>query len=437
VTPENPAAVESPASLARRRPDSRGALALEIYNQPLLIEQSRLDVMVSMLQPAREGVTPESFFFFFEDPEPQDFITRDGIAWITVHRPYLRQRTYARIRKQIEQALAAQNVRGILLDVDTPGGVVSGLFDLSDFIFESRGTKPIWAIANDDAFSAGYAIASAADHVAVTRTGGIGSIGVIAVHVEYSKMDERIGMKATPIYSGERKVDFIDTEPLNDTARLLLQAEVDRLREIFVETVARNRGASEDAIRETEAGAFFGPLGVPLLADAVDNIDAVFLDFRTSIETGGAGASRSASKESNMAKEKTGTTEKPAVDAEAAAAAEVESKTEKPAAAGADVVSIDAARADGRKAGGDEQRAAAAERTSAIRMACDLAGCPERFGEFLDSDLAPDAVGKKLLEDKRAAGGGVEVRGQHAAAGGDIEEPKIDTAGIYASRNRI
>ncbi len=138
-----------------------------------------------------------------------------------------------------------------------------------------------------------------------------------------------------------------------------------------------------------------------------------------------------------MAKEKTGTTDKPAVGAEAAAAAEAEPKTEKPAAAGADVVSIDAARADGRKSGGDEARAAGAERTSAIRMACDLAGCPERFGEFLDTDLAPDAVGKQLLEEKRTSGGGVEVRGQHAADGGDVDEPKIDTAGIYASRRSI
>ena len=387
-----------------------------------------------MLRPDHAAGVGDAFWFMFEDPEPQDFDVRDGIAWIKVHRSFLRPRTYGRIRKQVDQAVAAQNVRGILLDIDSPGGEVAGLFDLADYIFEARAAKPIWAIANDDAFSAAYAIASGADRIAVTRTGGIGGIGVIAVHVEYSKMDERVGVKWTPVYSGERKADYIDSEPLNDTARTLLQTEVDRLRELFVETVSRNRGVSPEAIRDTEAGAFFGPGGVPLLADAVENIDAVFEGFRTAIETDGASAHRSSTKEQEMAEQKPkGTkTETPAAGADAAGAASAEAAAEAPEK-GADVVDISAAREAGAKEGAEAAQKKSAERTSAIRQACDLAGCPERFGEFLDTKLSAEGVGKQILEE-RAASGGTEIAGQHGADAGGDSEPVISTSAVYENR---
>ena len=53
-------------------------------------------------------------------------------------------------------------IQGILLDVDSPGGEVGGLFDLADEIYDARAEKPCFAIADDDAFSAAYAIASRA-----------------------------------------------------------------------------------------------------------------------------------------------------------------------------------------------------------------------------------------------------------------------------------
>ena len=49
-------------------------------------------------------------------------------------------------------------IRGILLDVDSPGGEVGGLFDLADEVYAVREQKPCYAIANDEAFSAAYAI---------------------------------------------------------------------------------------------------------------------------------------------------------------------------------------------------------------------------------------------------------------------------------------
>lgn len=413
-----------PKKSDKPQPEALFKLAMRLYNQPLLIDKSRLDALLALIRTDHEFVTPEAFFFFFEEPEPEDFQTRDGIAWIQIHRSMLRPRTYLRIRKQIESAIASANVRGILLDIDSPGGEVHGLFDLADFIFQAREEKPIWAIANGDAFSAAYAIASGAERISVTRTGGIGSVGIIAVHVEFSKADEAAGVKFTPIFSGERKADLIDSEPLNDTARQLLQDEVDRLRTLFVETVARNRDVSTELIRDTEAGVFFGPAGVPLLADQVENIEEVFEAFQISIETGGPQAHRSKAKEGEMfdSKKKAGKVDS---DSNTDIGKDPEPKAE--------IINLDAARAEARKEGAAEAEKESAARAAAIRLHCDLSHCPERFGEFLDSDLTPEQVGKKIL-DERATADRTEVHGQHGAGNGSDQEPVINAADVYARR---
>ncbi|GFR06867.1 peptidase_S49 domain-containing protein [Trichonephila clavata] len=85
--------------------------------------------------------------------------------------------SYEKVREKIEEALIDEEVETIILDIDSPGGEVNGLFDLSDFIYEARTKKRIVAIANDDAYSAAYAIASSAEKVYVSRTSGVGSIG--------------------------------------------------------------------------------------------------------------------------------------------------------------------------------------------------------------------------------------------------------------------
>jgi signal peptide peptidase SppA len=178
--------------------------------------------------------------------------------------------SYDDIEIIVEGALEDPNVKSILLDIDSPGGEVSGLFDLVDFIYESRDAKPIYAIANDYAFSAAYAIASAASKIFVNRTSGVGSIGVIATHVDVSEMDKKEGIKYTTIFAGDRKNDLSLHEPLSDEAISDLQKEVDRLYKMFVDLVARNRNISTAQIRATQAALYYGADSLSLgLADEV------------------------------------------------------------------------------------------------------------------------------------------------------------------------
>lgn len=178
--------------------------------------------------------------------------------------------SYENIHEEIESALEDKSIETILLDIDSPGGEVNGVFDLADFIYESRTKKRIIAIANDDAYSAAYAIASSAEKVFVSRTSGVGSIGVIASHIDQSRFDEKQGIKYTTVFAGSRKNDLNPHEPMTSESLESLQKEVGRLYEMFLQLIARNRGLSIEKIRSTEAGLYFGEKAVEIgVADGV------------------------------------------------------------------------------------------------------------------------------------------------------------------------
>ncbi|UJQ21071.1 S49 family peptidase [Wolbachia endosymbiont of Delia radicum] len=183
---------------------------------------------------------------------------------------FLGMTSYEQIEEQITQALADSSIETIILEIDSPGGEVNGIFDLADFIYESRAKKRIVALANDDAYSAAYAIASSAEKIFLTRTSGVGSIGVIASRIDQSGFDEKQGIKYTTVFAGSRKNDLNPHEPMTSESLESLQKEVDRLYEMFVQLIARNRGLSIEKIRSTEAGLYFGEKAVEIgLADGV------------------------------------------------------------------------------------------------------------------------------------------------------------------------
>lgn len=184
--------------------------------------------------------------------------------------------SYEKIREEIEEALINEEVETIILDIDSPGGEVNGLFDLSDFIYEARTKKRIVAIANDDAYSAAYAIASSAEKVFVSRTSGVGSIGVIASHIDQSGFDEKQGIKYTTVFAGSRKNDLNPHEPTTSESLENLKSEVNRLYGMLVELIARNRSLSVEAIKNTEAGLYFGKNAVDIgLADGMTILSSI------------------------------------------------------------------------------------------------------------------------------------------------------------------
>lgn len=195
---------------------------------------------------------------------------------------------YDGLRCQLAQAFDDPEVKAIALDIDSGGGDVSGCFDLVDWMVEQkvRAGKPMAAILTETAYSAAYAIATAADSIAVPRTGGVGSIGAMCVHWDYSAMLDREGLVPSMIYSGRHKVEGNPLQALPDDVRARWQTSVDELRTLFAETVVRNRKAAGasltvEKVLGTEARCFAGPSGVAEavqmgLADAVMAPDQAF-----------------------------------------------------------------------------------------------------------------------------------------------------------------
>jgi signal peptide peptidase SppA len=160
--------------------------------------------------------------------------------------------------------LSDASVKGIVFDVDSPGGSVDGVQELADEIYRSRSRKKTVAVANGLAASAAYWLAAAAGELAVTPSGQVGSIGVFAAHEDLSKALERDGIKVTLVAAGKYKTDGNPYEALSESGRSDIQSKVNAFYEMFVKSVARGRSFEASAIESR-----FGRGRLVLANDAV------------------------------------------------------------------------------------------------------------------------------------------------------------------------
>ena len=266
-------------------------LASRLYGTPLLLARTKLDIILSVLG-SRVGWPIQSELALppsRASPSGHN-MAATGIAVVPVHGSLVRRSmgidaasgltSYGDIGAMLDAAVADPTVSGILLDIDSPGGEAGGVFELAQRIRAIDAIKPVWAMACDSAFSAAYAIACAASRVFVTQTAGVGSIGVIAMHVDQSVRDAQEGYRFTAVSAGDFKNDLSPHQALDKGALGRLQSEVDRLYGLFVDHVASMRGLQAQAIRDTQAGLFFGPDTIRSgLADALASTDQVVTEF--------------------------------------------------------------------------------------------------------------------------------------------------------------
>ena len=208
--------------------------------------------------------------------------------------PYSGMTGYNGIIARLQQAASDPMVDGILLDMDTPGGMVAGAFDCADIIARVRDIKPVWALANDMNCSAGQLLASAASRRLVTQTARTGSIGVMMAHSNYGAALEKQGVEITLIYSGSHKVDGNPYSHLPDDVRETLQSRMDATRQMFAQKVSAYTGLSVQAVLDTEAAVYSGQEAIDagLADELVNSTDAITvmrdaLDARKSRLSGG------------------------------------------------------------------------------------------------------------------------------------------------------
>ena len=416
-------------------------IASRVLDTPLVIGQAKLEAILAVIGPRIGIEAPASGMLEISNredlPAPAvmngdtrrrgaNLVTPEGIAVIPVFGTLVKRAgaieaasgltSYGHLEERIMDAATDPAVRAILLDIDSPGGEAAGVFDLSDLVYEARSLKPVWAVADEEAFSGAYAIASAAERLFVPRTGGLGSIGVVAVHVDRSARDAMEGFRTTTVYAGAAKNDFNPHETLKDGARQTLQAEVDRVYALFVETVARNRGLTADAVRATEARLYFGEDAVSAgLADEVGNVReslaslaAMLAQPRTFAAAQAALPGRASHQPRNRKEHvMNDDTDTMKTDGEAPPTSTAEDLTPVPADPApapepaeattrqiAEVVDLDKVRAEARGEGAAE--------AGLIAELCTLAGMPERTAEMLAKGLSADAVRCELLTLKAA-----------------------------------
>lgn len=284
-------------------------LAQQVFNRPLAIRPEKAEMIMAALAD-RLGIArlrmPDGRIRAFDDDgvtvsigdAPMDgaqgYEIVNGVALIEVHgtlvqrqmglRPVSGMTGYNAICTNVFSALDDPAVKAIALDIDSGGGDVAGAFDLADAMFAARGAKPIWAILDESACSAAYLLAATADRITVPRTGSAGSIGVICLHADVTKMLEKEGITVTVLTYGANKADGNPAMPLSDAARARMQADIDVVGELFVASIARYRRMSASAIHNQEAGVFMGVRALEAgLVDAVLSPGAAFAALAASL----------------------------------------------------------------------------------------------------------------------------------------------------------
>ncbi len=293
----------------------KATLAGRLFNVPLLVEASYLETVCRF---AQSRITGESVDIDYTGKAPANdlkyFSMVDGnesvaseavpqknanIAIVPVMGSLMQRangidamsssgRGYNTIKNDINSSIRDDDIGGIAMHVATGGGEVAGNFDLSRWIrdIQSQTDKPVWALVDESAYSAGYSIASSADRIHTTRSGGVGSIGVVIAHANYEKMMKKQGVQVTYVHAGKNKVDGNPYQALEGEALSDMRKDIEYHYSHFVELVANNRGISDQAVRDTEAKTFNSDDALQLgLVDAVMSTDESLQEFFEHINT--------------------------------------------------------------------------------------------------------------------------------------------------------
>jgi signal peptide peptidase SppA len=203
-----------------------------------------------------------SAYGFGSRDEAKPFLYYDGVAVIPIHGTLINRFNYCwgyvtgygYIRRMRNAAEDDPDVQKIVYDVNSFGGEAAACFELAAEI--ASGKKPSMAVIDSNCMSAAYALVSGCDKIVCTPSGYVGSIGVIAMHMDISKMMADWGIKVTIIAEGEHKADGNPYEPLSKEVLADIRASVTKRYGEFCDLVASHRGLDSQAVRDTQSRSF-------------------------------------------------------------------------------------------------------------------------------------------------------------------------------------
>ena len=257
-----------------------------IAGEPWAITETALHTILEIA--ARENESPQAVAAKLGRNLQNTYsvMERDGVAVIPVTGPLFRYAnlftmisgasSYELIARDFTVALENPQIKGIILDIDSPGGEVNGVSELSNMVFAARGKKPVVAYASGDAASGAYWIASAADEIVVSETSALGSIGVVGMYQGKSGKSA----EAVEIVSSQSPHKRLD--PTTDDGRKRLQIRIDSMADVFIETIARNRNVSTENVQNHYGGGdvMIGAKAVSAgLADRVGSLEGLIAEL--------------------------------------------------------------------------------------------------------------------------------------------------------------
>jgi signal peptide peptidase SppA len=285
----------------------------EILNQPLMVTPAKLEVILSILGGRGGNAIALDFSALMHmnsvsgqemlaqarpvnqlQPEEEQFIQVIPVLGSMVARNHgmgggddSGLRSYRTLMMDLNSAAKDSSIGGIILDLDTFGGMSAGCERLTRLIASINAFKPVYGVVDLNAYSAGYSIASACSKIILTdETAGVGSIGCIAIHCDMSKYNEQEGLNYSVVTFGANKDQFSPLRPLGKEELSALQKSVTAHGMRFAETVAELRNMKLDDVLATEAGAYSGTQAVKIgLADEICSFDEAVAMLADEIET--------------------------------------------------------------------------------------------------------------------------------------------------------
>lgn len=257
--------------------------------RPWLIEPAALEQVLAVAD--RMG-NPEALQAKLGRPldNTRTVTMRDGVAVIPITGPIFRHANLFTaisgatstdvLATDIRAALDNPGVRGIALDINSPGGEAAGINELAAMVRDARSTKPITAYVGSSGASAAYWIASAANEIVVDPTAVVGSIGVVMSMTDSRGRDEKNGVRTHEIVSSQSPNKRAD--PATEGGRAEIQRVVDALAQVFVQSVAENRGVSTDTVTNDfgRGGVLVGQAAVTAgMADRLGSLESVIAEL--------------------------------------------------------------------------------------------------------------------------------------------------------------
>ncbi|WP_149983283.1 S49 family peptidase [Pseudoalteromonas rhizosphaerae] len=259
-------------------------IAQMAFNTPLLASSQLVEMVTQYLYPRITGRTGE-----------QSNLTAKGVgevqlgnpevdgsmAIISVHGILIPRRgtltnaceeimSFELLRNQIAACMANEQIKEIVLDINSGGGTAQAAFECAEYIYQAQKTKPIRAVINYNAYSAAYLIAAACTEIQLSSTAGVGSIGVYQKRLDLTAHYEQEGISIHTFFRGSKKVLFHPDIKMTEEEMQHTETEIEETYQQFVSAVAKYRGLTNAEVEATEADTFQGAKAIKLkLADTL------------------------------------------------------------------------------------------------------------------------------------------------------------------------